>query len=95
MKPAYAIGNITVIDRDKWSEYCSKVPATLIPWKGELVFRGKQLNVLVGKHKHSDTVVIRFPSIEDLNNWFKSADYQALTLIREQAAKVDLISYQL
>jgi uncharacterized protein (DUF1330 family) len=94
MKPAYVIGNITVIDQDKWSEYCSKVPTTLSPWDGELVFRGKQLEVLGGEYQHSDTVVISFPSIKALNNWFNSDDYQALIPIREQAANIDLISYQ-
>ncbi|MBL4704130.1 MAG: DUF1330 domain-containing protein [Flavobacteriales bacterium] len=94
MKSAYVIGNITVIDQDKWSEYCRKVPATLSPWEGELVFRGKQQTVLGGKYQHSNAVVIRFPSIEALNNWFNSNDYQALIPLREQAANVDLISYQ-
>ena len=94
MKPAYLIGNITVKNKDKWSEYRSKVPATLSPWKGELMFRGKQLKVLSGEYQHSDTVVIRFPSIEALNSWFNSDDYQALIPIREQAANMDLISYQ-
>ena len=94
MKPAYVIGNITVLDQDKWSEYRSKVPATLSPWEGELVFRGKRLKVLGGKYQHSYTVVIRFPSIDALNNWFNSDDYQALIPIREQAANIDLISYQ-
>ncbi len=94
MKLAYVIGNITVLDHEKWSEYRSKVPATLSPWGGELVFRGKQLKVLGGKNQHSDTVVIRFPSIEALNNWFYSDGYQALIPVREQAAIMDLISYQ-
>ncbi|MFT6951157.1 MAG: hypothetical protein ACJAUL_002301 [Paraglaciecola sp.] len=94
MKSAYVIGNITVIDQDKWSEYCKKVPTTLGPWEGELVFRGKKLAVLGGEYQHSDTVVIRFPNIEALNNWFNSDDYQALIPVREQAAIIDLISYQ-
>jgi uncharacterized protein (DUF1330 family) len=94
MKPAYVIGNITVKNQDKWSEYCNKVPATLSPWKGELVFRGKKSEVLGGDFQHSNTVVIGFPNIEALNNWFNSEDYQALIPIREQAADVDLISYQ-
>jgi uncharacterized protein (DUF1330 family) len=38
--------------------------------------------------------VIRFPNIEALNNWFNSDDYQALIPVREQAANIDLISYQ-
>lgn len=94
MKPAYVIGNITVLDQDKWSEYCSKVPATLSRWEGELVFRGKQQKVLGGKYQHSDAVVIYFPSIEALNDWFNSYDYQALIPLREQAANIDLISFQ-
>ena len=55
---------------------------------------GKKSEVLGGDFQHSNTVVIRFPSIEALNNWFNSEDYQALIPIREQAADVDLISYQ-
>lgn len=94
MKTAYIIGNITVIDQDKWAEYRSKVPATLIPWKGELVCRGKQLQVLGGNYHHTDSVVIRFPNIDALNNWFNSDAYQALIPLREQAANMDLISYQ-
>lgn len=94
MKPAYVIGNITVIDQDKWLEYRSKVPATLAPWSGELVFRGNQSKVLGGECQHSDTVVIQFPSIETLNNWFNSDAYQTLIPIRKQAANMDLISYQ-
>ena len=94
MKPAYVIGNITVLDQDKWSEYCSKVPTTLIPWEGKLVFRGKQQAVLGGQYQHSDAVVIHFPNIDALNAWFCSEDYQALIPLREQAAKIDLVSYQ-
>ena len=94
MEPAYVIGNITVIDQGKWSEYCSKVPTTLIPWNGELVFRGKQQEVLGGEYQHSDTVVIRFPSIKALNSWFNSDYYQALIPLRELAANIDLISYK-
>lgn len=94
MKPAYVIGNLTVIDTDKWSEYRSKVPATLSLWGGELEFRGKQVHVLGGNYEHTDCVVIRFPTMEALNNWFNSDAYQALIPIREQAAKMDLISFQ-
>lgn len=94
MKPAYVVGHITVLNQEKWAEYRSKVPATLAAWEGELVFRGKQCEVLGGEHHHSDTVVIRFPTLEALNHWFSSEAYQALIPIREQAADMDLISYE-
>ena len=46
MKNAYVIGHITVKNREKWTEYRNKVPATLEEWGAELVFRGKLCSVL-------------------------------------------------
>lgn len=89
----YVIGHITVKDAAKWDEYRSQVPATLAPWQAELVFRGEKLAVLGSEHKHTDTVVIRFPNAESANGWYNSPAYQALIPLRLEAAEVDLISY--
>ena len=90
---AYVIGHITVKDAAKWAEYRTRVPATLAPWQAELVFRGERMGVLGGEHRHSDTVVIRFPSAEAVDAWFQSDAYQALIPLRLAAADVDLISF--
>jgi uncharacterized protein (DUF1330 family) len=90
---ALAIGHITVRDTDKWEQYRAQVPATLVPWGAELVFRGRRENVLAGQHAHSDTVVIRFPDLAALDGWYQSPAYQALIPLRLEAADVDLISY--
>nr|CAA6830824.1 MAG: DUF1330 domain-containing protein [uncultured Thiotrichaceae bacterium] len=94
MQEAYVIGSITVKDDVKWAEYRSKVPDTLVPWGGELVFRGQKLKELSGNNRHSGNVIIRFPSSQALSNWFESDAYQALIPIRELAAEMDLISYE-
>ena len=94
MSNAYVIGHITVKDQEKWVEYRDMVPATVEPWGGVLVFRGKLSSVLSGDHKHTDTVVIRFPSLEALNNWHSSPRYQSLIALRQEAADVDLLSYE-
>ncbi|MFK5986835.1 MAG: DUF1330 domain-containing protein [Pseudomonadota bacterium] len=94
MNPAYLIGNITIKDSEKWSEYRDKIPATLVTWGGKLVFRGKKVDTLGGEHKHIDNVIIQFPDIDALNNWFNSPEYQQLIPIRKLAADVDLVSYQ-
>ncbi len=93
MTSAYLIGHITIKDEKKWLEYRNSVPATLEPWDGELVFRSKLSSVLSGHHKHTDTVVIKFPNLKALNEWHSSPQYQALVPIREEAADVDLLSY--
>ncbi|MCK9533517.1 MAG: DUF1330 domain-containing protein [Pseudomonas sp.] len=94
MTHAYAIGHITIKDEKKWLEYQTNVPATLEPWGGELVFRGKLSSVFSGDHQHTQTVVIKFPNMKALNDWHSSAQYQSLVPLRQLAAHVDLLSYE-
>ena len=94
MSHAYVVGHITVKNLVMWDEYRSKVPETLTPWGGELVFRGKQVAVLSGENPYADIVVVRFPSVAAVNAWFSSPGYQSLIPLREQAAEVVLISYE-
>lgn len=94
MSNAYAIGHITVKNTEKWAEYCRLVPATLAPWNAELILRGKHAEILHGQHSYSDVVVIHFPSKEAINHWYASPAYQALIPLRQQAADIVLLSYE-
>ena len=93
MSDAYLVGHITVKDPDKWAEYRSKVPATLVPWGAELAFRGRKAAALVGDTSFGDIVVIRFPSVQAANDWHASPAYQALIPLRAQAADALLLCY--
>lgn len=93
MSMPFVIGHITVKDPAKWAQYRAQVPATLAPWQAELVFRGERLAVLGGEHRHSDTVVIRFPTPEAVDGWYNSPAYQALIPLRQEAADLDLVSF--
>ncbi len=93
MTNAYLIGHISIKDEKQWQEYCSSVPATLAAWGGELLLRGQLSAVFSGEHKHTDTVVIQFPSMQALNDWHSSPQYQSLVALRQAAADVDLLSY--
>lgn len=93
-RSAYILGHITVKDERKWAEYCSKVPATVAPWGGTVVMRGRRTAVLAGEHAYTDTVLIRFPDAKSAASWHDSPQYQALVSIRAQAADVVIISYE-
>lgn len=94
MNSAYVVGHISIINTEKWNEYRNQVAATLEPWGGELVFRGKKSAILAGANPHSDIVVIRFPDQMAIDNWHSSAAYQALIPLRQQAAEIDLLCYE-
>lgn len=92
--PAYLIGHIRVRDAARWVEYRSRVPGTLAPWRGELLFRGQCSSVLAGEQPYPETVVLRFPDLAAIDAWHRSPGYQALIPVREAAADVVLASYQ-
>ena len=91
---AFVIGHMTVKDPEKWMEYRSKVSSTLVPWGGEIIFRGRRVAVLSGKHPYVDAVVLRFPDAKAAEGWYGSPAYQALIPLRQQAADMILISYE-
>ena len=92
MNEAYMVGHLTVRNPQKWAEYTSRVPATLAPYGGEVVFRGEVAAVLAGEHPHTRVVVLRFPDSASVQAWHDSPAYQALVTLRVEAADGVLIA---
>ena len=90
---AYLIGHITIKDETYWQRYVGGVGKSLLPYKAEVIFRGRLSRVLAGKHSHENTVVIKFPDQDTLQNWYYSQEYQQLIPIREKGADVVIVSY--
>jgi uncharacterized protein (DUF1330 family) len=93
MSEAFVVGQMTVKDPEKWAQYRSQVLATLLPFGGELVFRGEQAQSFSGLNPNPDIVVIRFPSSAHAEGWHGSEAYQKLIPLRKAAADVVLTSY--
>jgi len=93
MSQAFVVGQMTVKQPEKWAHYRSQVLATLLPFGGELVFRGEQVQSFSGVNPHPDIVVIRFPSLDHAQGWHASAAYQSLIPLRQEAADVVLTTY--
>jgi uncharacterized protein (DUF1330 family) len=92
---ACIVGRIRVKDHERWARYRAGVPATIAPFDGEVVARGHDAKPLAGSSSETDMVVIRFPSMEAVEGWYASQAYQALIPLREQAADVTLVAYEL
>ena len=91
---AYLVGHITVKDDELWQEYVSGVQESLLPFNSKVIFRGKLVSVLAGKHEHDLVVVIEFPDQSTLDNWYYSEKYQPLIPIRDKAANVVLMTFE-
>lgn len=90
---AAIVGHIAVKDAERWMRYVAGVPATLVPWGGEVVMRGEQRLPLHGAQHGTQLVVIRFPDLAAIDAWYRSDLYQALIPLRDEAADVVLAAY--
>jgi len=91
---SYLVGHITVKDGELWQKYVSGVQESLLPFDSKVIFRGKLVSVLAGKHEHDLVVVIEFPDQSTLDNWYSSGKYQALIPLRDKAANVVIMAYE-
>jgi uncharacterized protein (DUF1330 family) len=92
--PAYLVGSITVTDPVGYEEYRAKVPAVLAAHGGRYVVRGGEMKVLEGDWPVSRTVVLEFPDMGRLMNFYESADYAPLLAIRKRTSVSKLIAVE-
>ena len=81
---AYISAKIQVKNPEKLKEYISKLPATMAPYGGTLVYRGKVSKTLLGDASHQIEAVFAFPSEEVIDEWYNSDAYQAIIPIRDE-----------
>ncbi|MBA2778515.1 DUF1330 domain-containing protein [Billgrantia kenyensis] len=94
MSHAYVVGQVTVHDPERWLEYVARVPETLSGWGGEIIMRGQRTAMLAGQPGHPNIVMLRFPDIRAVEQWYASPEYQALVPLRDAAAQVELAAYE-
>ncbi len=91
---ALMIARIAVKDADKFQTYLAKTREVATPFGAEMVFRGAVQAALTGDVDHQVVVVVRFPSVEAIDEWYRSDAYQPLIPLREAAADMEMTSYQ-
>ena len=89
--PAYVIVGLGVTEPEAYEAYRREVPATLEPYGGQFVVRGGAFEVLEGDWPASRTVVLTFPSAEQVRAWYASAGYQAILPIRQRHARTQFM----
>ena len=87
---AYVIGEIEVTDPATYQEYGKQVLATIQKFGGKFVVRGGKADALEGSAPKR-IVVLEFPSMEQAQSWYRSAEYAPLIKLRQKASRGRLI----
>ncbi len=90
---ALMISRFSVKDQTKFEQYMAKTRPLAVAYGAEGVFAGVNSRVLNGKDANEQVVVVRFPDINRVNQWFDSEDYRALEPLREAAADMTMVAY--
>jgi uncharacterized protein (DUF1330 family) len=94
---AFFISEVKIKNPTLFQQYAESAGKTFAAYGGSPVMKGKYERPLVGGldgHSAVDTVgIVSFPSQEKLENWFNSEEYQALVPLRDEAAKMNIVMY--
>ena len=83
---ALMISRIHLKDREKLERHLEANRPLVGPRGAELLFQGRTVRTLNGDDDdHGLVVVVHFPDAEKIDDWFDSADYQPLAILREEA----------
>ena len=84
--PAYYVGNVQEVkDAEAYKAYAGKVAGTLTPFGGNFIVRGAEPVILDASRKPPGyIVVIQFPSMKNLRDWWNSPAYSSIRPIRER-----------
>ncbi len=84
---AYLVVDIEVIDSQTYEEYRKQVPALIAAHGGRYLVRGGNTRLLEGNSAPNRTVVLEFPSMEKIQAFYASAEYEPLKQLRMRATR--------
>jgi uncharacterized protein (DUF1330 family) len=85
--PVYIVALIEIEDREEYSRYEAGFLDTFSKYKGEILAVDESPTAIEGQWPATRSVILRFPSEEEAQRWYSSAEYQALAQHRFRASK--------
>lgn len=91
--PAYLVVEHIITDEAKFDEYRTKVAPMIARFGGRYLTKGGTHQLPEGGHwKPERMVVIEFPSMEAMQAWYRSPEYQPLIELRKQCtSELDML----
>jgi uncharacterized protein (DUF1330 family) len=87
----YFIAQIRIKDLQEYQKYIDKAGAIFKMYHGEYLSVDNAPTILEGTWDYTRTVLIKFRSRQDFEDWYSSDDYQEILKHRLKAADCDTI----
>jgi uncharacterized protein (DUF1330 family) len=90
--PAYLIARIRVTDPEQYKKYIAVTPGILAGFGAKFLARGGETTTLEGPEEETRVVIVEFPSLEKVREFYSSPEYQEAIKIRTGAAEVSMMA---
>jgi uncharacterized protein (DUF1330 family) len=92
--PAYVVIETDIQDPEQYERYKAASPAAVRGGGGRFVVRGGELAVLEGDWDPSRLVILEFPDLDAVKEWYDSPQYVEARKLREGAATLRMVAVQ-
>jgi uncharacterized protein (DUF1330 family) len=89
---AYVIVQVEVTDWDKFREYLKETPRVMAKYGGRYIARAGEMVIFEGDEQSKRVVLIEFPSLQKVKDWYYSEEYKQIKSLRKGAATGSLIA---
>lgn len=91
---AYAIVDVDVHDIAEFLSYQKKVAPLLEAVGGRYLARGGEFRVYAGAYQPGRLILLEFPSVEVMDEFYQSAPYQALESERDACSTCRIVAVE-
>jgi len=89
--PSYIVLNVDVTDPARYPDYSKVAGATVAQYGGRYLVRGGKAEKLEGTVDPKRFVILEFPSYEQAQAWWSSAEYREPKAIRQSCSNSDVV----
>ncbi|MCK1652181.1 DUF1330 domain-containing protein [Bradyrhizobium sp. 149] len=89
--PAYVISEVEMRDTAAMEAYRTLAAATIAQYGGRYLVRGGTAEVVEGGPPSKTIIIVEFPSMARLKEWYASADYAEALKLRQTALERRLL----
>ncbi len=90
--PAYVIIRVNIRDRDAYGEYMLHTPRILDQFGGRFIVRGGEMETLEGEEEKLRMVVVEFPSMHAVRDFYRSKEYQQVKKLRKDGGEAQFVA---
>jgi uncharacterized protein (DUF1330 family) len=87
----YFVAQTRIVDPDEYSHYLEKFEEVFSKYRGEYIAVDESPLLLEGKWDYNKSVILKFGSKKDFEDWYYSRDYMEIMKHRLSSSASDII----